>query len=175
MLCLKHLMLSAIRMRSGISFHRGIQATHFFSWNRKEKRSNNLLITWLAGWATLRNVVVFSSDVRSSSSLSSYIAAGRCGQLSSVCQRKHGPIHQRLLPTMASTVNPLEASSVGLRFFSTYFHWILHLLLILDLQQMFDISYLYSPHSVGHTCYLSRRKTLQFCTPTLHESSCPIL
>ena len=124
MLCLKHLMLSAIRMRSGISFHRGIQATHFFSWNRKEKLSNNLLITWLAGWATLRNVVVFSSDVRSSSSLSWYIAAGRCGQLSSFCQRKHGPIHQRLLPTMASTVNPLEASSVGLRFVSTYFHWV---------------------------------------------------
>ena len=48
----------------------------------------------------------------------------RCGQLSSFCQRKHGPIHQRLLPTMASTVNPLEASSVGLRFVSTYFHWV---------------------------------------------------
>ena len=72
----------------------------------------------------MRNVVVFSSDVRSSSSLSSYIAAGRFGQLSSFCQRKHGPMHQWLLPTMTSTVNPLEASSVGLRFVSTYFHWV---------------------------------------------------
>ena len=120
--CIASLSLRLTTASLKLSVYRSIQATHFYSRNHAEKRSNALLITGLVGWAKLMKVALLSSVTHGSSPPSSSRAAGRFGQFFSSCQRKHGPMNHRLLLVMVSTLIPLEASSAGLSFVSTYLH-----------------------------------------------------
>ena len=60
-----------------------------------------MAITWVSVW--------------SSTSLPGTLFICWIGQHSSLCQRKHGPVHQRHVGLKALTFIPLEPSSAGLR------------------------------------------------------------
>ena len=75
-----------------------------------------------AGQLTVANVAILSSSL-GISFISLSIAVGTLGQSFTHSQRNSGPFDHRFSWMIALADSPLEASSAGLAFVPTYFHW----------------------------------------------------